>query len=227
MIITIDGPVASGKSSVARALAQRFNIFYLYTGLLYRAVAFILQRYENRIINSDRPFAASEQDLYFVREIVYSYNQGAASVTFRGDDITALLCDASLDQIASLVSADPAVRNALLDFQRAVAQQHGVIADGRDCGSVIFPQADLKFFLTASVDVRARRVMADAARKATKLDFQAVREEIIQRDKRDMERTIAPLMVPDGAVIVDNSDMTLNQTIEAIAEKIESTEKTS
>jgi cytidylate kinase len=222
MIITIDGPVASGKSSVARALAHKLNFYYLYTGLLYRAVAYIVLT-EGRLRNpltEEAVRAITTEDLGFVSQLVYRYHDNAPHIAYRGIDITSYLCDAAYEQPASLLSANPNVRAALLEFQRTVARAHDVIADGRDCGSVVFPHADIKFFLTADVDTRARRLWNDQTRNQGTASFEDIKQGLIKRDERDQHRAIAPLIVPEGAVVIDSSHLTFEQTIQRFLDAI-------
>ncbi len=203
MIITIDGPVASGKSSLARELSQHLGIYYLYTGLLYRSVAHILATTD-----------ASLDDLSFISQISYSYHDGKPCLLFGKSDITKFLSHESLSGQASIVSANPAVREALLPLQQKVGECFDVVADGRDCGSVVFPHAPFKFYLTASIAVRAKRLLGDAKRGGVVQTLDDAKREIAARDKRDMEREVAPLRVPQGAVMIDNSDMTIAQTLQ-------------
>jgi len=216
MIITIDGPVASGKSSVAKAIGNKLGLFYLNTGLLYRAVAYILIHEYRKTVNWDLPVEFSDQELEFVKDIVYEFITGEPHVIFRGKDITQFLSDASLDQIASVVSGSKIVRDKLLLVQRSIGQKYNIIADGRDCGSVVFPNADYKFFLTADLDVRVRRVLGDPKRKAQRDSYEKVKAEVESRDKRDQERSVAPLTVPKNAIMIDNSTLDFDQTVQEI-----------
>jgi cytidylate kinase len=220
MIITIDGPVASGKSSVAKEIGNRLGLFYLNTGLLYRAVAYILIHDFRKTINWDLPVEFADQELEFVKDIVYEFIDREPHVIFMGKDITKFLSDASYDQVASVVSALKIVRDKLLPVQRIIGQKYNIIADGRDCGSVVFPNADYKFFLTASVDARVRRVITDPKRKAQSDDYDKVKAEIESRDKRDQERVIAPLTIPEGAIMVDSTAFDFEQTVQAILKYI-------
>lgn len=207
VIITIDGPAASGKSTVAQALAHKLGYYYLYTGLLYRAVAYILMQQQHHQI--------VPEDLSFIQQIGYEYQEGKPHIFYNGFDITSFLYDASLDQEASKVSARADVRDALLALQRAVATRYNIIADGRDCGTVVFPDADAKFFLTADVRTRALRVLHDKKRSSAQLTLDQIEQTLIERDNRDKARAVAPLTVPDDAVIIDNSAMTTDQTLGA------------
>lgn len=216
MIITIDGPVASGKSSVAKEIGTKLGLFYLNTGLLYRAVAYILVHEFRKTINWELPFEISEQELNFINEIVYEFVSGEPHVLFKGKDITAFLSDASYDQIASVVSACKTVREKLLPVQRSIGEKYNIIADGRDCGTVVFPKADYKFFLTASVDARVKRVLDDPKRKVLDASYDKVKNEIEVRDSRDWERTVAPLQIAQDAIMIDSSNLDFAQTVQAI-----------
>jgi cytidylate kinase len=220
MIITIDGPVASGKSSVAKEIGNRLGLFYLNTGLLYRAVAYILIHDFRKTINWELPVEFAEQELEFVKDIVYEFIDREPHVSFNGKDITQFLSDASYDQIASVVSGVKIVRDKLLPVQRIIGQKYNIIADGRDCGSIVFPNADYKFFLTASVDARVRRVITDPKRKVQGDDYEKVKAEIESRDKRDQERAVAPLTIPQGAIMIDSTAFDFEQTVQAILKYI-------
>jgi cytidylate kinase len=208
MIITIDGPVASGKSSVAKAIAKELSIYYLYTGLLYRAVAYILK---DRTVKTITP-----ELLDFIKDINYDYGalDGEPHIFYQDKDITEHLYDASIGKYASIISANKHVRDALISIQQDVAKRYDVVADGRDCGSVVFPNADYKFYLTADIDARARRVMLDERRGATAQNVEKAKARLEERDVRDKEREVSPLVVPEGAIIIDNSNLTLNETIQ-------------
>jgi len=213
MIITIDGPAASGKSTVAKALAEKLGFYYLYTGMLYRAVAYILIREFGK---TDHELTdLDEKDLGFINDLSYRYKDGKPHVFYKEHDITDKLFNSEFDEGSSLVSSRRAVREALIDIQRSVAKEYDLIADGRDCGSVVFPDADYKFFLTASLDVRAKRKVLDYNKP-----FEVVRRELAERDERDKSRDISPLVVPQDAVVIDNSELDKEQTLEKFASLI-------
>ena len=224
MIITIDGPSGSGKSTVAQLVAQKLGIFYLNTGLLYRAVTYLVfedessplfKRYDADLQNITRDM------LDALPSITYSYTAAVGAVSARGNNITLkIYATSGIDQTASKLSALPVVREFLLDVQRDIAKQHDVVADGRDCGTVVFPEAEHKFYLTASLDVRATRRMHDAKVKALGYTFDFVRNDLAERDERDKNRAIAPLRVPAGATIIDSSDLTIDQVIDVILKDI-------
>lgn len=216
MIITIDGPAGSGKSSVAKELANRLGIYYLNTGLLYRAIAFIWLESEKSLSNLEN---ISEQDLLFIEKIKYEYKNKKTKVWFGNKDITVQLSKMSLSKPASILSAKKEIRTALLDLQRSISEKHDIVAEGRDCGSVVFPNADYKFYLTANLEVRAKRVMFDNSREELRVVnvgqyFEKVKVALEKRDERDRTRDIAPLIIPEDAIVIDNSNLNLNQTIE-------------
>lgn len=211
MVITIDGPVASGKSTTAKLLSKKLGFHYLNTGLLYRAVAYLLLK-----LGKDLSKNFSESDLDFIKDITYKFADQNPKIYFNNDDITPNLYTGLLDQPASIISKNSILREKLLILQRKVADSYSIIADGRDCGSVVFPLADFKFYLTANVDVRAKRMQEDLVRKNSQMSFEQIKSSIIERDKRDMEREIAPLIIPKGGIIIDNSDMSIEDTIEKI-----------
>lgn len=202
MVITIDGPVASGKSSVAKALAQRFGFNHVNTGLLYRVVAYLSAVHHNEVyaIPADMRY-----DFIDEKPIVY-WHEVAIDDSF--------LYSPLIDQQASKISADARLRMLLLPIQQALATTHNIIADGRDCGSVVFPRADVKIFLTAETMVRARRLMQNHHRHYAGMSLEEVAHEIIMRDNNDKNRTVAPLLVPPGAIVIDSTVQSFEQTVE-------------
>lgn len=217
MIITIDGPSGSGKSTIAQRIAQQLGIFYLNTGALYRTIAYLVFEEPSSQFFKKYDVATDEITLGYLAtqpSIDYAYSAAGATIRIAGTDITPhLYATPNIDQNASRLSALPAVRTYLLDVQRAIARQHSVIADGRDCGTVVFPQAEHKFFLTASLDARAKRRMLDPKAIALGLSFDQVKADIAARDERDQTRTAAPLRIPEGAAIIDSSNLTVEQVI--------------
>lgn len=201
MIVTIDGPAASGKSTIAITLANKLGYYYLSTGLLYRAVAYIIDKKGMTL-----------KDLSFIKHISYIYENNKPQILFMGENITQYLYDHKLSEAASMISSISGVRDALILLQREVAENNNVIAEGRDCGSIVFPDADYKFFLTARIKVRAKRAMSDSKRNGDE-NLDEVIEQIKLRDKRDSERDISPLIVPKDAIVIDNSDLNKEQTV--------------
>jgi cytidylate kinase len=205
MVITIDGPAASGKSTVAQELARKLGWYYFSTGMLYRGVAYIISRLMHK--NPAYIDSLHEHDLMFISDLVYTYQENKAQLFFKNRDITPYLFEPAIDQLASIVSAYHSVRKALLDVQRHTAQSYNVIAEGRDCGSIVFPNALFKFFITASLEVRAQR------KKDIHRSLHDIMEDIKQRDHRDENRTLAPLMIPQGALVLDTSLLTVQETV--------------
>jgi len=207
MIITIDGPAASGKSTVAKVLAKNLGFYYLYTGLLYRAVAYVLVE-KFKILPELFPNLIST-DLGFIGDIKYFYENGEPKVLYKNEDITQFLKNSLLDQASSIASANSFVREALISLQRDVANNYDIVADGRDCGSVVFPNADYKFYLTANVECRAKRKSLQEV-----ISFDEALASLKERDARDVQRIVAPLKIPMNAIIIDNTELDTPKTIE-------------
>jgi cytidylate kinase len=222
MIITIDGPGASGKSSLAQAVAEKLSLYYLCSGMLYRACAYILHHYAGYSAEKIAHPTTEDVEQYCNQyRIRYVYTLNGIQIFFDNHDITAHLKSATIDLYSSLISADKAVRIEVLQLQQAIAQEaiaqdRDLIADGRDMGSVAFPDADYKFFVTASVDARARRWQKDQAARGNVVSLEEAVLAISERDERDTHRAHAPLVVPDGAIMIDNTDLTLEKTEEQV-----------
>lgn len=217
MIITIDGPTASGKSTVARELANKLGCYYLNTGFLYRALSYLLMSKCGYTLEDLK--TPSKKDIDCVldpHKFEYQFKGGSAHVLFDGQDITPYLKTKKNDQAASIVSGCKIVRDALIEYQRAFTKNADVIAEGRDTGTVIFPNADIKIYLTASVDERARRWQRYKKYKGNQYTFEQAVAEVKARDERDSSRAIAPLKIPDDAIVVDSTDFTQQQTIDFI-----------
>lgn len=203
--ITIDGPTASGKGSIARAIANHFQFFYLDTGLLYRAMGY-LALHDFTAAELELGLFWDEQRVAGYRDrIRYCYERGLATVLVDGQEVTAALRTPRSDWAASHVSSVPLVRVGLRQWQRALGEEHSIVVDGRDCGTVLFPDAAYKFFLTASVAVRVQRAMADKARDAAEMGEDAVRQAVLMRDLRDLSRPLSPLRPAPDAIILDTS----------------------
>lgn len=220
MIITIDGPTASGKSSVGRELAKRLRFYYVYSGLLYRALAYLLinkKAYKQEQLKN--PSAEDIAQMLDPKHFVYRYDdQEQERIFFDVQDITPFLKDSFIDQTASIVSTNEHVRSQMRDIQRIIARSYDLVVDGRDAGSVVFPDAEYKFYLTASPDVRAERWRLQQLKLGEKFTNQQARAQIEERDKRDKTRDIAPLIIPDNAIVVDNSSLTIQETVNKMLE---------
>jgi cytidylate kinase len=220
MIITIDGPSASGKSTVGRELAKQLHFYYVYSGLLYRALAYLLinkRAYKHEQLKS--PTQEDITQLLDPKKFVYRYDdQERERIFFENQDITPFLKDSFIDQAASIVSTNEHVRSALRGVQHLIARSYDLVVDGRDAGSIVFPQAEYKFFLTASPEVRAERWRLQQLKLGEQFSEQEARIRIGERDKRDKTRDIAPLIIPQDAIVVDNSSLTIKETVDKMLE---------
>jgi cytidylate kinase len=212
LIVTIDGPAGSGKSTVAKAAAARTGLKYLDTGKLYRAIALYLSTMEIPPIETASLRATLNR---------LSLRLDGDRVLLGKDDVTEVLHTAEVDRIVSLYAALPAVREALLAIQRSQAQPPGLVADGRDMGSVVFPEANLKIFLTADATERARRRFLEQSSRGEPVEFGQVLSTVLSRDKTDSTREIAPLVVPEKAVVVDTTSKTAAEVVSEVVCLIE------
>ena len=210
--IAIDGPAGAGKSSIAKALSKKLGYIYIDTGAMYRAVALFFV--ENNV--SDGTDSRIESLLEKL-EISIKYEDGAQKVILNGEDVTGKLRLEEIGKLASKFSAIGSVREKLVALQRKLAQKENVVMDGRDIGTVVLPNADLKIYLSASSKVRAKRRYLELLEKGhTDLDINEIEDEIIKRDEADMNREISPLKQADDAYYLDSSDMTLEEVVSKI-----------
>ena len=210
LVVTIDGPAGAGKSSVAKRLAHRLGYRLLDTGAIYRSVALAARR---RSVSWDDAAGCADVARGLDVDFAWSGADERNHVLLDGEDVSTLIREPAISDGASRVSALPEVRAALLELQRHLARAGGVVVEGRDVGTVVFPNADAKFFLTASTDVRARR-RADELRAAGKaVDEVQVRSEMMERDHRDSSRETAPLRQAEDALFVDSSLRTLDEVV--------------
>ena len=210
--IAIDGPAGAGKSSIAKALSKRLGYIYIDTGAMYRAVALFFV--ENNV--SDGTDSRIESLLEKL-EISIKYEDGAQKVILNGEDVTGKLRLEEIGKLASKFSEIGIVREKLVALQRKLAQKENVVMDGRDIGTVVLPNADLKIYLSASSKVRAKRRYLELLEKGqTDLDINDIEDEIIKRDEADMNREISPLKQADDAYYLDSSDMTLEEVVSKI-----------
>jgi len=210
--IAIDGPSGAGKSTVARLLADRLGYIYVDTGAMYRAVGLFAAR--RGVSHGDRDAVVALLPAIRLR---IERPEGEQHVFLNDEDVSAAIRTEEASVWASEVSAIPAVRGFLLDFQRAFARENNVIMDGRDIGTVVLPEAGLKIFLTASAAVRAERRYQEQRAKGLSVTREEVLSAIERRDRNDMTRAAAPLRAADDAVTIDGSGLTLAQTVDAIA----------
>ena len=210
--IAIDGPAGAGKSSIAKALSKRLGYIYIDTGAMYRAVALFFL--ENNVADGTDSRIESLLDKL---EISIKYEDGAQKVILNGEDVTGKLRLEEIGKLASKFSAIGSVREKLVALQRELAQKENVVMDGRDIGTVVLPNADLKIYLSASPKVRAKRRYLELLEKGhTDLDINDIEDEIIKRDEADMNREISPLKQADDAYYLDSSDMTLEEVVSKI-----------
>lgn len=219
MIVAIDGPAGSGKSTVAKALAQRLGFHYLDTGAMYRSVTLeALRRCEDVDCEAVIADIARNCTIEFMHEV------GAVvptKVLLSGEDVTRAIRTAEVDANVSAVARLPRVREALVPLQREVGMGRNLIAEGRDIGTVVFPDAEVKVYLTASPEERGRRRHLELEERGEVVQRDEVRDKIIARDHIDSSRETAPLIVAGDAHVLDTTDMSVDQVVEAIAELVE------
>lgn len=211
--VAIDGPAGAGKSTIAKAVAKKMNLIYVDTGAMYRAMALFMIR---EGIDKNDADAISEK----CREadITIGYENGGQVVYLNGENVNADLRTEEVGNMASMTSPNPAVRAKLTELQKRLAATNDVIMDGRDIGTVVLPEAQTKIYLTAASTVRARRRFDELTAKGEKCDLDKIKADIEDRDYRDMHREISPLRKADDAVLVDTSEMTVDEVIDRIME---------
>lgn len=209
--VAIDGPVGAGKSSIARTAAARLGFIYVDTGALYRSVGLFCKRNGIDLKKPD-DIAAVLGDISLAIRLV----DGVQHVYLNGEDVSEEIRLPEISMAASAVSAVPAVRAALLDIQRGMAEQNNVIMDGRDIGTVVLPNADVKIFLTAAAEIRAKRRFDELVAKGKSVTFDEVLSDLNERDYNDSHRAAAPLKQADDAVLADTSLLDFEQSVELV-----------
>lgn len=210
--IAIDGPAGAGKSTIAKMVSAEMGYIYVDTGAMYRAVALYLT--ENNIPDEDADKHMGEV------EVALKFVDGAQRVYLGDRDVSELIRTPEISMAASRTSAIPAVRARLFDLQQKLARENNIIMDGRDIGTVVLPNADVKIFLTASAEERAKRRFKELSLKPDRPTYEEILKDIIQRDYNDMNRETAPLKQAEDAVLVDTTELTLEQSAARIAEII-------
>jgi cytidylate kinase len=219
-IVALDGPAGAGKSTVSRKLAEVLGFVLVDTGAMYRAVALEAQRRGVAWIDAA---ALGELALAIVREKRLRFERdpgGGVCVLLSGEDVSQAIRAPDVAMGASQVSAHGEVRGALLDLQRQAGAGGGVVLEGRDIGTVVFPDAEAKFFLTARPEVRARRRYEELVAKGQRVTFEETLADVTQRDAQDETRTQAPLRKAEDAVLVDSSDTTIDKVVALMAERV-------
>ena len=209
--IAIDGPAGAGKSTIAKNLAKKTGALYVDTGAMYRTIALYFLR-AGLALDSQEQL----KDAIGGIEVTLGYTDGTQKVYLNGEDVSTAIRDEEVGKAASLTSAYGFVREKLLDLQRQIAASQDVIMDGRDIGTCVLPDAQLKVYLTASVSTRAMRRFLELREKGVTCELSAIEADIIKRDEQDMTRAIAPLKQAEDAVLVDSSDLTIEEVVDTI-----------
>lgn len=213
--IAIDGPAGAGKSTIAKLLAEKMNYIYVDTGAMYRAMAVYFSQ-NNINADDEKAIEAAVENI----NISIEYASGVQQVILNGENVTALLRTEETGKMASKTSKYASVRTKLVDLQRKLAETQNVIMDGRDIGTVVLPTAFVKIFLTADSAARAKRRYDELSAKGEQCDYELIKADIEKRDYEDSHRENSPLKQADDAILVDTSDMTIEQVTQAITDII-------
>jgi len=224
-VVAIDGPAGAGKSTVTRKVAERLGYMIVDTGALYRVVALAAERAGLALDDELRVTALADALVAESAVQLRRSDSGAVQVFLRGQDVSLAIRAQSVGQGASKVSAHPGVREALLELQRGQGREGGVVLEGRDIGTVVFPDAEAKFYLTASAEVRAQRRRDELAARGTPPSLADVLSEVNERDRRDSTRPVAPLRQAEDAQLVDSSALTIEQVVELIVAAVRVVER--
>lgn len=214
-IIAIDGPSGAGKSTVAKALAERLGYIYIDTGAMYRAIGWKAKK-EGIPINEE-----SLKNLCSTTDIRLERVYGEMKVFVDGKDVTEEIRTPEMGMMASVVSSFQSVRERLLELQRGIGRNGGIVMEGRDIGTVVFPDADIKFFLDAKIEERGKRRHLDLISRGIEADIMGVTDEIRKRDEADSTRELAPLKMAEDSLYIDSTDMTILEVLETMLKEIE------
>lgn len=209
--IAIDGPAGAGKSTIAKLVAKELSFIYVDTGAMYRAMALYLLKNGVNKENAEEISKVCKN-----AEISIEYRDGVQIVLLNGENVNAYLRTEEVGNMASVSSANPDVRAKLLELQRSLAAKQSVVMDGRDIGTTILPNAEVKVYLTASSETRAKRRYMELTEKGIACDIAEIQRDIEERDARDMNREISPLRQAEDAVLVDSSEMSIEEVVKAI-----------
>lgn len=212
MNIAMDGPAGAGKSTIAKRIAKELGIIYVDTGAMYRAMGVFFHRRGIELQDKEGIGAAVRE-----ADVTIRYEEGQQQVYLNGENVTGYLRTEEAGRMASAISVYPAVRRKLVELQQQMAARQDVIMDGRDIGTVVLPQAELKIYLTADSGVRARRRYDELTAKGEICDLEEIQREIEARDYQDMHREESPLKQAKDAVVVDTSDMDIEQVVQAVS----------
>ncbi len=213
--IAIDGPAGAGKSTIAKKIAKKLGFIYVDTGAMYRAIGlYLLEKGVN--YEDEQQIGRAIQDI----QIAISYRDGEQQVMLNGENVSAKIRTEEVGNMASKTSKYSVVREKLLELQRSLASSADVLMDGRDIGTCILPNADLKIFLTADAGVRAKRRYLELTEKGISCNIEDIEKDIIERDRRDTTRAIAPLKKAEDAVEVDTSHMTIDEVVDTIVSMV-------
>ncbi len=213
--IAIDGPAGAGKSTIAKKLAADLGYVYVDTGAMYRAMAYYFLQ-NNIVADDEAAISAACPDV----NVTIEYKDGAQQVILNGENVNGVIRNEEVGNMASATSVYPVVRTKLVELQRQLAAKQSVIMDGRDIGTVVLPDANVKIYLTASSKVRAKRRYDELTAKGEKCDLDAIEQDIIDRDYRDMHRETSPLKQADDAVLLDSSDLDIDGVVAKMKEII-------
>lgn len=209
--IAIDGPAGAGKSTIAKQIAKEKQFIYVDTGAMYRAMALYFLRNGIRAEDTEQISEKCKEV-----DITIQYVDGEQVVFLNGENVNGLIRTEEVGNTTSAISVNPEVRKKLVELQQRLAKNADVVMDGRDIGTCVLPDADVKVYLTASSMVRAKRRYDELTAKGIACDFDQIEKDIIERDERDMNREISPLRQAEDAVLVDSSDMTIDEVVAAI-----------
>ena len=209
--VAVDGPAGAGKSTIAKLVAKKKGYIYVDTGAMYRGLAIHFLDHGIKAGDTEKIIEAAEH-----ADVTIRYEDGMQQVYVNGENVTARLRSEEVGRMASATSPIPEVRAKLLELQKSLAREQDVIMDGRDIGTCVLPDADVKIFLTASVEKRAKRRYDELVEKGEQCDLKTIEEDIRKMDEQDSTRELAPLRQAEDAHLVDSSDMTIQEVVDAI-----------